>query len=74
VVLHRAVLARVLQRLAEREPVIAALPEDARVAALAERAQLPVAALRHALNPVGLGRADHFLSAVSTLLQLERRL
>lgn len=74
VALHRAVLARVLQRLAEREPIIAALPEDARIAALAERAQLPVAALRHALNPVGLGRADHFLSAVSTLLQLERRL
>ncbi len=74
VVLHRAVLARVLQRLAEREPVIATLSDEARIAALAERTQLPAAALRHALNPVGLGRADHFFSAVSTLLQLERRL
>ena len=74
VALHRAVLARVQQRLLEREPVIAALPEDARIAALAERTRLPAAELRHALNPVGLGRADHFHSAVSTLLQLERRL
>lgn len=72
--LHRAVLARVQQRLREREPLIAALPEDARIAALAERTRLPATDLRHALNPIGLGRADHFLSAVSTLLQLERRL
>lgn len=74
VALHRAVLARVQQRLREREPVIAALPEDARIAALAERTRLPVAELRHALNPVGLGRADHFLSAIATLQQLDRRL
>ena len=74
VVLHRAVLARVAQRLGEREPVIAALPEDARIAALAEGTQLPAAALRQALNPVGLGRADHFYAAISTLIQLERRL
>ena len=74
VALHRAVLARVLKRLAEREPVIAALPDDARIHALAERTQLPAAALRLALHPVGLGRADVYFSAVSTLLQLERRL
>lgn len=74
VAMHRALLARVQKRIAEREPAIAALPDDARLAALAERAQLPEAALRLALHPVGLGRADAFHSAVSTLLQLERRL
>lgn len=74
VILHRALLTRVAQRLSEREPVIAALPEDARIAALAESTQLPAAALRQALNPVGLGRADHFYAAISTLIQLERRL
>lgn len=74
VAMHRALLARVHQRLTEREPVIAALPDEARIAALAERTQLSADALRLALNPVGLGRADLFFSAVSTLLQLERRL
>lgn len=72
--LHRALLTRVLKRLDEREPVIAALPEAARIGALAERTRLPADALRLALNPVGLGRADVFFSVVSTLLQLERRL
>ena len=72
--LHRAVLARVTKRLAEREPALAALPEDARIAALAERTQLPAASLRLALHPAGLARADVFFSAISTLQQLERRL
>ncbi|HQW81779.1 MAG: DUF4350 domain-containing protein [Rhodanobacteraceae bacterium] len=74
VAMHRALLARVLKRISDREPAIAALPEDARVVALCERVRMPEAALRIALNPVGLGHADTFFSAISTLLQLERRL
>jgi hypothetical protein len=74
VAMHRAVLARVQRRIDEREPVIAALPDGARETALATRTGLDAGAIRHALNPVGLGRPETFLATLSTLLQLERRL
>jgi hypothetical protein len=74
VAMHRAVLARVLKRIDERAPAIAALPAGERDAALSAQTGLSAAAIRAALDPVGLGRADLFLSSLSTLLQLERRL
>lgn len=70
--MHRALVARVQRRLAEREPAISALPESERLEALAVRSGIPVATLRHAFQPIGLGHPETFTQAIATLLQLER--
>lgn len=72
--MHRALLARVQRRLAEREPGLVALPETQRFGALATRSKIPEADLRFAFQPVGLGRTEAFFRAISTLTQLEHRL
>ena len=72
--LHTALHERFERRLAQRDPVRAALQGDARVLALAERFGLPASKVRQALDPRDLHRPDIFLQSISTLAQMRLRL
>lgn len=74
VALHTAVLNLFRQRLARREPMLAALDGEVQVMALSERLSLDAQSIRHALRPQGLQRPDHFLQSISTLVQMRNRL
>ncbi|MEO8671218.1 MAG: DUF4350 domain-containing protein [Tahibacter sp.] len=71
--LHAAVRRRFLEHLRHRDPVIAALPPDDLVSALAKQHQRSVSDVRHALNPEQLIHPDAFFAAIKTLVQLRNR-
>ena len=74
IALHTAVLNLFKQRLARREPLLAALDGEAQVMALSERLSIDAQSIRHALRPQGMQRPDHFLQSISTLVKMRNRL
>lgn len=72
--LHTSVLNLFKHKLARREPMLAALDGEAQVMALSERLSLAPQRIRHALQPLGMQRPDHFLQSISTLVQMRNRL
>ena len=74
IALHTAVLNLFKQRLARRDPLLAALDGEAQVMALSERLILDAQSIRHALRPQGMQRPDHFLQSISTLVKMRNRL
>jgi hypothetical protein len=74
IALHTAVLNLFKQRLARREPMLAALDGEAQVMALSERLLLDAQSIRLALRPQGMQRPDHFLQSISTLVKMRNRL
>jgi hypothetical protein len=72
--LHQAVKERFERRLVRRDPSLAALDDDAKVLALAERCGLPASRVRDALLPRDLHRPDAFFHSVSTLALMRLRI
>ncbi len=65
--LYSAVRERLLTRLRDRWPELAALPIDDQINALEKQTGMGHADISHALKPQDLGRADKLVAAISTL-------